>query len=49
MKVLWLGQGGLLFVSGKTKIMIDPYLSDSLSEVNHEFARRMKLHTNASH
>ena len=43
MKVLWLGQGGLLFVSGKTKIMIDPYLSDSLSKVNHEFARRMKL------
>ncbi len=43
MKVLWLGQGGLLFVSGKTKIMIDPYLSDSLSKENHEFARRIKL------
>ncbi|MBO5440192.1 MAG: MBL fold metallo-hydrolase [Clostridia bacterium] len=43
MKILWLGQGGLLFVSGKTKIMIDPYLSDSLSKENHEFARRMRL------
>ena len=43
MKVLWLGQAGLLFVSGKTKIMVDPYLSDSLSKENHEFARRIKL------
>ena len=43
MKVLWLGQAGLLFVSGKTKIMIDPYLSDSLSKENHEFARKIRL------
>lgn len=43
MKILWLGQAGLLFVSGKTKIMIDPYLSDSLSKYNHEFARRLKV------
>jgi len=43
MKILWLGQGGLLFVSGKTKIMIDPYLSDSLSKHNFEFVRRMKI------
>ena len=43
MKVLWLGQGGLLFVSGKTKIMIDPYLSDSLSKHNYDFVRRMKI------
>lgn len=43
MRIIWLGQGGLLFVSGKTKIMLDPYLSDSLSKYSHEFARKIKL------
>ena len=43
MKILWLGQAGLLLVSGRTKIMIDPYLSDSLSKHNHAFARRFRV------
>lgn len=43
MKILWLGQAGLLLVSGKTKIMIDPYLTDSLSKYNHEYARKLKV------
>ncbi len=43
MKILWLGQAGLLLVSGQTKIMIDPYLTDSISKYNHEFARKLKV------
>ena len=43
MKVVWLGQSGLLFVSGTTKIMIDPYLTDSLAKENHEFVRGTKI------
>lgn len=43
MKVLWLGQGGLLFVSGKTKIMIDPYLTNSLSLLDYNLDRQMKI------
>ena len=43
MKVLWLGQGGLLFVSGKTKIMIDPYLTNSLSLLDYNLDRHMKI------
>ncbi len=31
MKVTWLTQAGLLFDTGKMKIMVDPYLSDSLA------------------
>ena len=32
MKITWLGQAGLLFDNGKTKIMIDPYLSNSVEK-----------------
>ena len=40
MKVMWIGHGGLLFVSGKHKILIDPYLSDSLRSANKKLRRR---------
>ena len=43
MKVLWLGQGGLLFVSGKRKVMIDPYLTNSLSLLDYTLDRKMKV------
>lgn len=43
MKVMWIGHGGLLFVSGKHKVLIDPYLSDSLRLVNRIFKRRMRI------
>ena len=43
MKVLWLGQGGLLFVCGKKKIMIDPYLTNSLSLIDYTLDRKMKI------
>lgn len=42
MEVMWLGQGGLLFASGKKKILIDPYLSDSLRKLDRSFKRRFK-------
>jgi len=43
MKVTWLTQAGLLFDTGKLKIMIDPYLSDSVGELNPEKHRRMPV------
>ena len=43
MKLLWLGQSGLLFDFNGLKIMVDPYLTDSLAKQNYEFARRTKI------
>ena len=43
MKVMWIGHGGLLFVSGKNKILIDPYLSNSLSLDDKFFRRRTRI------
>lgn len=40
MKVTWLGQAGLLFETGDTKILVDPYLSDSVGAVNPKSHRR---------
>ena len=40
MKVMWIGHGGLLFVSGKHKVLIDPYLSNSLRVVDRFFWRK---------
>ena len=34
MKLTWLGQAGLLFETDGKKILIDPYLSDSVVKVN---------------
>ena len=43
MKVLYLGQAGLLVKCGDRLIMIDPYLSDSLSKVNGALSRRVGI------
>ena len=43
MKIMWIGHGGLLFVSGKNKILIDPYLSNSLSLRDKTFRRKMSI------
>ena len=43
MKVIWLGQAGLLFENEKVKIMIDPYLSDSCGKVNPKSKRRVPV------
>ncbi len=41
MKVTWLTQAGLLFDTGKIKIMVDPYLSDSLGKTDASKRRRI--------
>ena len=43
MKITWLTQAGLLFESGKLKIMVDPYLSDSIGNRNPEKHRRIAV------
>lgn len=43
MEVIWLGQAGLLFVEDDFKIMIDPYLSDSVKTINPNNFRRVPV------
>ena len=43
MKTVWLGQGGLLIISGKLKIVVDPYLSNSMRLVDKTMKRRLKV------
>lgn len=41
MMISWLGQGGLYIDSGSLRVLIDPYLSDSLHEMYGESMRRL--------
>ena len=41
MKITWLGQAGLLFESDKITVLVDPYLSDSVKEINPANYRRV--------
>ena len=43
MKIIWLGQAGFLIESEGTKIMIDPYLSDSVAKINPKNKRRVPV------
>lgn len=43
MKVIWLGQAGLLIETNNTKIMVDPYLSDSVKKINPLNYRRVAV------
>lgn len=43
MKVVWMGQSGLLFVSGKDKIIIDPYLTNDMQKEDRSHRRAMKI------
>lgn len=43
MKITWLGQAGLLFETEDTKILVDPYLSDSVAKINPNNARRVPV------
>lgn len=43
MKITWLGQAGLLFETNGIKIMVDPYLSDSVEKVNPTNWRRVPV------
>ena len=43
MKITWLTQAGLLFDNGRIKIMVDPYLSDSVGKRSPEKHRRIPV------
>lgn len=43
MKITWLGQAGLLFEVDGKKILVDPYLSDSVRAVNPKNYRRVPV------
>jgi len=43
MRCTWLGQAGLLFDLDGIKVMIDPYLSDSVAKVNPLNKRRVPV------
>ena len=43
MNITWLGQAGLLVDTSDTKIIIDPYLSDSVAKVNPKNKRRVPV------
>lgn len=43
MKITFLGQAGLLFEHNDFKVMIDPYLSDSVAKVNPAMHRRVPV------
>ena len=43
MKVIWLGQAGLLFETGNKVIIVDPYLSDSVEKIEPQNKRRVKV------
>lgn len=43
MKITWLGQAGLLFETNNSKIIIDPYLSDSVEKINPKNKRRIPV------
>ena len=43
MKITWLGQAGLLFQTSDCTVMIDPYLSDSVGQINPANHRRVPV------
>lgn len=43
MKVTWLGQAGLMFETGNKTIIVDPYLSNSVAEVEPQNNRRVPV------
>lgn len=43
MKITWLGQAGLLFETNGVKIIVDPYLSDSVEAIQPHFWRRVPV------
>ena len=45
MKITWLGQAGLMLETGKTTVIIDPYLSDSVKAINPNNWRRVPVDT----
>lgn len=43
MKIIWLGQAGLYIKTERLKIIIDPYLSDSVFKINPKNKRRVPV------
>lgn len=43
MKVIWLGQAGLLFEINGIKVIVDPYLSSSVEKINPKNKRRVPI------
>lgn len=43
MRITWLGQAGLLFETGGLKIVVDPYLSDSVAKLQPQNRRRVPV------
>lgn len=43
MKITWLGQAGLLFETGNKKILVDPYLSNSVAKIQPHNVRRIPV------
>ena len=43
MKCIWLGQAGFLFRKDGFKIMVDPYLSNSVERINPKNYRRVPV------
>ncbi len=43
MKITWMGQAGLYIEADGKKIMIDPYLSDSVAKINPKNTRRVPV------
>ena len=43
MQIIWLGQGGLMFVSQRHKLLVDPYMSNSLRKLDKKMKRRVSI------
>ena len=43
MEIIWLGQAGLLIKDSDATILVDPYLSNSVEEVNSKLVRRVPI------
>lgn len=43
MKITWLGQAGLLIETGEERILVDPYLSDSVEKIEPHNKRRVPV------
>lgn len=43
MQIVWLGQGGLMLVSQRHKLLIDPYLTNTLKKLDRRMKRRVGI------
>ena len=43
MQIVWLGQGGLMLVSKKHKLLVDPYMTNVLKKLDKSYKRRVRI------